>query len=371
MKRFALGIVLLAAIPIIAVVSIKPSEALADTPPSTAAPAAMPQVEPIIPFQPINPSQHVIFVLGAGAERAVRGKLIAWLVGYLQDFELKNDAWLIPEPDWTPSDYVRHCQSNYKFTDGAFVVNLAGALSAIYTDPLRHRAVTQLDGNVFYASCVGPPVEAVTPVAAPSPSTKTWDCRYAQQKQTDLTIPPLTEKFPSISRRVWSCTKLPSPQPTPKVTYAYVWSSEMEGGEGWKITYTPFPVLSGLLALASAFQTFVPSKTATSVTTTNFPTPQPVPATGAVSSKVFTSSSTSNAAASALGSLATGILSQSLIYTSTVTAVPSEDQRTWDAANFVVWNAVTEMGCHLKPGAKYTLPPRSDVAKTRPAPFCK
>jgi len=307
-------------------------EALADLTSPQPTESAIPKTPPPV-LIPISGPFHTIFVLGTGGDPSIRGKLIASFVEefQLQQYGLANDAWLIPEPDWTASDFVNQCSKDWQHTDGALVIGYVASATWARDELLRRRSWTELQANAMYAECSPPKIVSVTPT------------------------------------RVLGRANIETAKPA---AVAYTWHSRLWGGSGYTNTDTKLAALSILLSLGSAYLTFSPSKTATSVSTRIFPTPAPLPPVGVLSSVVTTTQSVTNPSGS-FGSIATGLLGQSLLYTQSITAIPSGDNQLWDAAYNAARSIIAEMNCPKPPPSPPPSPLASPLPSPTPAPFCR
>jgi hypothetical protein len=279
---------------------------------------------------------RAIYVLATGGDQPTRGKLVGSMVIIMgpgtqaqpyDNLDLDNVEWLIPEPDWSEADFVQQCKNDQEHTAGAIVIKYIASATATANRLFERTFTTRLDATTVYAECAPPP--------SPSPSS-------------------------SVQARAGAGATASSP---PGAQVAYTWaSSSVANGWGTAKQSTILPNLALAAAiLGTGYATFVPSKTASTVSTHVFPTPLPLPASGATTTVATTSSSTTNA--SALGNLSTGVLAvQGVLSPASAPAIPNADYQTWDAAWDVATQLVDQMHCRAR-GEKKPL-------ESLHAPFC-
>ena len=241
----------------------------------------------VTPTKPARGEQRYIFVIGVGPDEPMRDKLVASLAENFADYSLVNDDKLIAEPSWSPATFVAQCAEDTANTDGALIAGITAEGSGSNDETIRRRSWMEVDGYVLYAQCVQKP---------------------HSQGRTE-----------------------------------YVWASNVREGEGHKITLTIFPVLALLLTLGSTYEIFAPARTSSTSSLRVFPIRSPIPPTGMISQVTAGSQTTTNA--SSIGNLATGFVSGSLAYTSTVTSVPTVDEQTWDTLDQLAAYLIGELNC--------------------------
>lgn len=253
-------------------------------PPSTRAATkaeSTPTPTPTRPAILVLGAKHVIYVLAVGADEPTRGKIIASLAERLQDYRLKDDAWVFPEPDWTLADYVNQCGKDKSGTEGALVVGIAATASGTIDRFFYRKNWTELDANAVYITC-----------------------------------DPL----------------------------GYAWHSRIEIGTHMKSTYTQlFSAVSLILALGSTVAPFIPSHEATSSTVTVFPTTNPISSGGEISQVTKGSQTAINP--SALNTAATALLAPALTFANPSSPPPISDELTWNAAEDAVSQIAAQMNC--------------------------
>jgi hypothetical protein len=262
-------------------------------------------------------NRPVIFVIGGGGgDAAMVGKLISTLAVYLNDgkvesgYRFAGDAVLIPEPTWSPEVYAAQCEHSPQ-VEGAIVVQITAAGSGATDEFIRRRNWTAIEGTALYAQCV----------------------RHA-----------------------------PSSQGVP----SYVWVSDIAQSENQHVTLTPLTPLALVLTLGAAYEEFAPAKQTTTASTTVFPNPTPIPATGKVSQIVTTNQTTRNAGT--LSTVAGGFLT----YTNgaaPLTQGPAVDQQTWDTLQSLAMVLIKNMNC-WQPAPEPITPNAKDVVgklRTLPA----
>ncbi len=243
-------------------------------------------------------NRRVIFVIGAGGDPAMLGKLISSLTVYLDQtgYYFAGDSVLIPEPAWSPDVYALQCQQSPQ-VEGAIVLQITAAGSGATDQFVSRKNWSAIEATALYARC---------------------------------------------ERSRPSSTGVP----------AYVWVSNMAKAENHYITITPLTPLALLLTLGAAYEEFAPAKTTSTQTTRVFAnpaTPTPPPG-GRVSQIQTTNAQTLNAAS--LGGVAAGFLASAITYTNATTPLtqpPTVDQQTWDTLQAVAYELVKEMNCWQPP----------------------
>lgn len=280
---------------------------------------------PVITFS--NAFGHVIFVISTDGDVPTRNKVAASLIQQLQAYSIVDNATLVSEPSWTIADYVRQCDADPGHTDGAFLINVTASAVTGKDKFLYRRTKTEIAGSTLYAQCFAQPVVAVP--------------QGHGANEPALNVATNT---------------------------TYVWASGLKDGEYYQNTWTVLPALATVLTAGAAVMTFVPSKTAITATTQIYPTRTPVPPGGETSQAVSTAESQTNV--SALGSIATAFLANSVNYTNQSTALPTADEQTWNAVEHLVAELVRSMHCPpFAPVGLASIPAPATSGAT-PAPFC-
>jgi hypothetical protein len=259
-------------------------------------------VSPIIKWKlpPTSNADHrrVIFVIGAGGDPAMLGKLISSLTVYLDQtgYYFAGDSVLIPEPAWSPDVYAAQCEQSPQ-VEGAIVLQITAAGSGATDQFVSRKNWSAIEATALYAQC--------------------------QRDRSASTGVP-----------------------------AYVWVSNMAKAENHYITITPLTPLALLLTLGAAYEEFAPARTTSTQTTrifSNPATPTPPPG-GRVTQIQTTNAQTLNAAS--LGAVAAGFLASAITYTNAtapLTQPPTVDQETWDTLQDVAYELVKEMNCWQPP----------------------
>lgn len=254
-------------------------------------------------------NRPVIFVVGAGGDPAMIGKLISSLTIFLDQtgYYLTDDAVLIPEPTWSPDLFAAQCVAS-PHVEGAIVVQITAAGSGASDLFVSRKNWTAIEATALYAKC-----ERGRPDAPGIPT--------------------------------------------------YVWISNMAKAENHYITVTPLTPLAMLLTIGAAYEEFAPARTHSQTSTHVIPAPSPEPSGGYISQIQTTNATTLNA--SALGGVAAGFLSSAISYTNTtapLTSSPTVDQQTWDTLQGVAYELVKEMNCWQPPPSAIASLAVSDVA---------
>jgi hypothetical protein len=313
---------------------------------------------PVIPFYgPYTP--HVIYVLGRGTDAALRAKLVANFVFRMQRRgPYLKSAILVPQPDWALNDYVNMCVQDSEHTVGAFIVGLISSGTYAESHFITRTSWTKVSANVVYASCFPPlSFQVAAPTApstlSPAPRVQSRASRSGSNHSINVVV-----NIENSSSQAGASTERPVPKPTPFT--AYVWQSPLEEGAGGAGTVQGLLALSYILSFASLYEVIAPSKTATTTSIRNNPTPSPYQS-GYVSSVTSVASSTTNN--SQIGTLSVGLLTQSLAYTSGINQLPTADLQGWIAAQHAIDRLVEYMKC---PNSK--LPFCGDASAANPVP---
>lgn len=241
-------------------------------------------------------NQPVIFVVGAGGDAAMVGKLISSLTVFLDEtgYYFADNSVLIAEPTWSPDVFATQCTQSPQ-VEGAIVVQITAAGSGSSDQFVSRKNWSAIEATALYAKC-----ERNRPTATGVPS--------------------------------------------------YVWVSEMAKAENHYITITPLTPVALLLTLGAAYEEFAPARTTTTQQTQVYPAPSPLPSGGFITQQQTTNSKTVNA--SSLGGVAAGFLASSISYTNSaapLTQQPTVDQQTWDTLQSVAYELVKEMNCWQPP----------------------
>lgn len=270
---------------------LKTCEALAHPPGSAAT-----VIKWALPAASGKPNQPIIFIVGGGGPAAMVEKLSSSLAAYLNDgkaengFRFADDAVLLPEPAWSPDQFLLQCEKSPQ-VEGAIVLQITANGSGASDEFIRRRNWTAIEATALYAQCVH---------------------------------------------------KDPRSQGVP----TYTWASAIEQKEQHSTTLTPLLPLSLLATLAGAYEEFAPARTTSTQTTTVLPNPSPIPAAGRVSQVVTTNQTVLNA--SSLGTAAGSLLASSITYTNSATPLtqqPSVDRLTWDTLQNLALQLMKDMNC--------------------------
>jgi hypothetical protein len=259
-------------------------------------------------------SQPVIFVVGAGGDPAMLGKLVSSLTVFLDQagYYLADDAALIPEPTWSPDMFAAECAQSSQ-VEGAIVVQITAAGSGSSDQFVSRKNWSAIEATALYAQC---------------------------------------------KRSRPSATGIPT----------YTWVSSIAKAQNRYITITPLTPLALLLTLGAAYEEFAPARTTSTTTTHVFPVPSPTPPGGYNTQEQTTNAKTINA--SSLGGVAAGFLASTITYTNSavpLTSQPTVDQQTWDTLQSVALILVEQMNC-WQPSAKATGTFSDVVGGARQAP---
>lgn len=330
------------------------------------------------PTEAARAQQHVIFVMGTG-DAATRGRLIFSVIQGLRQYALKNDAqrWLIPEPEWTLSDFAKTCNTRWQTTMGALVVSVVAIANGGEDKFIYKRSTTQIAGGALYARCNLPdplPPTSTQKPKLPNPPTDLTQTG-ALSSPTCMWREIFHSKAPvQREERIVSGGCLP-PAPSATGSPEFSWNSGVEYATDTVKTPTLLPPLALLLSAAGIWETFAPSKTNGTVVTVSA---SPNAVTGAQTTVATTSQSVSNP--STLGGVAVPLYGNALTYTSGATSIPLSDEQNWRAANGIVTLLLRDMNCTLSPKpapspeatpARFPLLLLSKGAAAPTAPFCK
>ncbi len=210
---------------------------------------------PLITF-----NHPVVFTMALG-DPAINGKIAVLMAKRLHDNGQQNigpvrsNAWIVPEGQWTLGDYLEQCRMDPTHTLGAFIVLPTSSANSTENWIALLRNSTDVTLSILVAEC--------HPKLAPSPA-------------------------PDAS----------SPSPGPAATSgeaSVVWASYVASGKYGRSQIEFFP----LAVLTTIYLAFSPQRTYQTTSTTVFPTPAPLPATGARASVQTQQSSVLNAGGTA------------------------------------------------------------------------
>jgi hypothetical protein len=251
---------------------------------------------------------------------------------------------IVPEPDWSVSDYTGACQSSYDAiarhdrnaesgpTDGNNVV--AGAV-VVQVDSLLswvdgHLWVyttnrTNLWANLFYSAC----------------DTSTASKRHKETQPPDVSAQHLaaTTGFrngkPTMTLRTDYTISAPKRKAPPP--YYIVWQTQLYEGEGHRGFLTPTSAISVLMTGVAAWAAFTPSVVKSTTNTTLYATPAPgatVPPHGYVSQSITGNSKTTNA--NQFAAISNAFLAGQSNITTSLPLASTNDKTTADAVSRVV-----------------------------------
>jgi hypothetical protein len=267
---------------------LKTCEGLAHPPAGTASTV----IKWSLPAASGTAGQPIIFIVGGGGgDAAMIQKLTSSLAAYLNDgkanigFRFANDAVLLPEPTWSPEQFLAQCEKSPQ-VEGAIVLQITASGSGASDEFIRRRNWTAIEATALYAQC--------------------------------------DHKHPGPG----------SPM--------YTWASSIQKKEKHYTTLTPLTPLALLLTLGAGYEVFAPSRTSSTQTTTVLPNPTPIPTGGRVSQITTTNSTTLNAAS--VGSVGASFLSFTNS-TTPLTQQTSVDKLTWDTLQELALQLIKDMNC--------------------------
>jgi hypothetical protein len=287
----------------------------------------------------LSAARNVIVLLGAG-DAATAGRLIATLANRLRAYRLVNDAYVVPEPTWTLSDFTASCKSDQTLA-GALLTTLVAATASQKEWTAYRDFHFQLAGATMWIACTAPKPASNDGTGSQSEATYIVPCvRNVVRHLPQATIPEATLKPCTLTT-----PKPPSDAGTPEVAWIspVVYAAD-KPVRVWEIQQ----LLTSALAVFSVYETFRPSITTMSGSTTSFPVSTPIPRSGELSSVTSGSQTVSNPE-SGLGAIATSLYAQGLNYTSAVGALPISDEQSYRAAVDVVTGIIKAMNCRYKP----------------------
>jgi hypothetical protein len=284
-----------------------PSTVLAD-PSAQPAPAAEPPAatHPGLPVLPILGGNHALYVIAIGADASARSKVVASLAERLQHYRLRHNPWILAEPDWSVADYLAQCQAQPQSTDGAVLASIAATAGGASNKFFYNKNWFALDSDAAFITC--------------------------------------------------------DASPSGKPTSGIAWDAGVQQGYAIRNTYSQlFSAAALLFAAASTVSTFIPSHTSTTMTTTAFPTSNPIPPAGQTTGKTTSTSTTSNP--SSLANSSAALLAPALAFANPAPPAPIVDAMTWNAAEAVVDLLMGRMHCTPLHG-------EGPTAGQPEAPFC-
>jgi len=261
-----------------------------------------------------------IYVLATGADAGLRTKaLAAFMLKLQQTRDAKDLGILLPEPDWSENDYVAACRKDPDDIHGAFVISILENGSYSVSHFVVRSQYTYLAAMLRYARC--DKVARVTTTSSPSASPS-------------AAVPVASTASPNRSGRPRVVVNLfVPPTEAPKADdvkgkAVYGWQSPVVVGAGIFHVNQSFQALSYLISFAALYAAISPSKSTSTVSTRNFPTPSPFNQ-GYQSSTATTVSSATNSSQFATTSLT--LLGSSLNYNNAVAQLPTGDLNGWNA----------------------------------------
>jgi hypothetical protein len=326
----------------VAIVVALPMHAVAQS----AAPSASPAAAAVAtgPFLPTlgadgKPEKRV-FVFATSGDAPTRAKFAAVLTRRLQKNYILGRTRLLAEPDWGVADYVNACQNYSQYTAGALIVQIGEISNTVRSYFIGRANTTEIHANMIYVACTeASPTPAPTPIPVPTPTA------------TAYTGGVITTTVPGIVSVVnW----VPAASKTSPPLYSLTWQSDEEHEIGRPVKFwTPLPPLAFLMTLVSGYTALAPSRTTSSTMTTAFATPPPwviPPRQGFVTTRADVAQTVTNA--SQLNAVASGLLTQSLAYSSSVEQIPTTDKQTLNAVNAVLDQLLVDLDCPKGPNQK-------------------
>lgn len=304
--------------------------------------------------------RNVLIVLSAGADASTAAKLLASMSNRLNGYSLANGAFVVAEPAWSVNDFINSCKSD-PTVFGALIVTELSVASGGRDWFVYRRLSVQVAGQALWIACVTPG----TPQTPPPSGDKTDKISYSTHciRKTLRRLPSVVVTQKALNE---ACT-LPTPSPPspdsgkPVVT----WVSPVAYSSNTIKPLELLPPLTLAFAGVAAYEQFLPQRTSQTVNTTVFPTSAPIPRTGEVGSIATTIGNVTNPGVN-LGTLAAGLYTQSLNYTSSAFSVPDTDEQTWLAAEGVTSNLIRTMNCHTP---SPTVPLTQQSAAASPPPI--
>jgi len=330
------------------------------SPNSSPSPSASPSPVPFLlaaPAPTIEPTRNVLLVLSAGADASTAAKLLASMSNRLNGYMLANDASVVAEPTWSVNDFINSCKSDPRVA-GALIVTELSVASGGRDWFVYRRLSVQVAGQALWIACV-------TPKKEPPSGDRTGKISYSAYciRKTLRHLPSVLVTQKTLNE---ACTlPTPSPPPADSGTPIVTWVSPVSYSSNTIKPLELLPPLTLAFAGVAAYEQFLPQRTSQTVNTTVFPTSAPIPRTGEVGSIATTIGNVTNPGVN-LGTLAAGLYTQSLNYTSSAFSVPDTDEQTWLAAEGVTTNLVRSMKCQTPTP---TVPPSQQPTVPTPQPI--
>jgi hypothetical protein len=360
------GVALAISMPECAIGQVAPASSSAppSTPPNlaipfraiTSGPFLMPTPTPFPGSTPFpTPKPAVLYVLATGGDVTTRQRFVANLTKKLQTFAFyyrleqpqnpfaQYPVNIVPEPDWSVSDYTSACQSSYdasarhgqsdegdqtaenNVVAGAVVVQVDSLLSWVdgrlwvYT---TNR--TNLWANLFYSACDTSNASKLHKDTPPDVSA-----------QHLAATTGFRNGKPTMTLRTDYTISAPKPKAPPP--YYIVWQTQLYEGEGHQGFLTPTSAISVLMTGVAAWAAFTPSVVKSTTNTTLYATPAPgatVPPLGYVSQSVTANSKTTNA--NQFAAISNAFLAGQSNITTSLPLASTNDKTTADAVSRVV-----------------------------------
>ena len=214
-----------------------------------------PPSEPKPPAEPLKFAHPVIFALSLGSDQKINGSLTGTLAKDVIDHPPSAPPsgapypWIVPEADWDLAQYEQQCASDPN-TMGGFVLLSPAAGAAV------ENYIALLRSNLFVRF-----------------SVMLIQCNHNGDGTHGGDV------------------ALQSPSPAPTPMNQVVWVSTPKTGINGRTSMEFFP----LAVFASIYLAFAPQRIFQVVSLVAHPTPNPLPATGALVSTTTTNSTTLNA----------------------------------------------------------------------------
>ena len=141
----------------------------------------------------LSAARNVIVLLGAG-DVATAGRLIATLSNRLRAYHLVNDAYVVPEPTWTLSDFTASCKGDPTMA-GALLTTLVAAAASQKEWTAYRDYHFQLAGATVWIACTAPKPPSKNRDDSQSEATYIVPCvRNVVRHLPQATIPQATLK---------------------------------------------------------------------------------------------------------------------------------------------------------------------------------
>lgn len=297
------------------------------------------------------PKPAVLYVLATGGDVTTRQRFVANLTQKLQTFAFyyakvqigntraQYPVNIVPEPDWSVSDYTSVCQSSYDaiarhgqsdqtaendLVAGALVVQVDSLLSWVdghlwvYT---TNR--TNVWANLYYSAC----------------DTSNASTRHSDTPDVSAQHLAATTGFrngkPIMTLRTDYTVSASKPKTPPP--YYIAWQTELYEGSGHQGFITPTSAISVLMTGVASWAAFTPSIVKSTTNTTLYATPAPgatVPPGGYVSQSITANSKTTNA--NQFAAISNAFLAGQNNITTSLPLASTNDKTTADAVSHVV-----------------------------------